>query len=535
MDDMLFRTEDIQDEDIFKYYVETQRDIEIVTQLKSKTPVILVGSRGVGKSFLMRVAEQEMLRDFEVDRVFPIYLTFHRSSLLRTNSDEQFKNWMMSHICNRLLRTIRRKGFALTGEVIEVFAGGKTREDDIEDAPIVKLSKAFDESWRSSDAIDSSAVPSIDEFKDAIQDLCEQINAKRIVILIDEAAHILVPAQQRIFFSLFRDLRSPYLGIKAAVYPGATYYGESFQASHDATFVKLIRDIKDASYVSNMKAMIIKQIENPVTLSNIESRGDQFSILAYAASGNPRSLIKSLGLLGNITSRSVENTIRTFYRDMIWADHQNLAEKFPPLAEIIDWSREFIDAAVIPDLLDKSSRYITLEKDTTCYFWVAKDIPATAKEGLRLLEYTGVIFEDAVGLIATRRKVGTRYRVNLGCMFAKTSNSSLNYLDLARNVTPKRMMEITSSHPLMEEAAQINVSSEPDNNQILNLHLDKSIEVLDLTEFQKDRLRSIKIETVYDLLNATHEQLQKAHLVGEVRSRRMRDSAITSLFEYLSG
>lgn len=54
-------------------------------------------------------------------------------------------------------------------------------------------------------------IPNLDGFLNLVQDLCEELNIARVVLFIDEAAHVFLPQQQREFFTLFRDLRSPNL------------------------------------------------------------------------------------------------------------------------------------------------------------------------------------------------------------------------------------------------------------------------------------------------------------------------------------
>jgi len=56
MSEFIIRTEDIKSEEILGLYVETARDKRIVELLKSPNPVVLEGSRGTGKSFLLRVS-----------------------------------------------------------------------------------------------------------------------------------------------------------------------------------------------------------------------------------------------------------------------------------------------------------------------------------------------------------------------------------------------------------------------------------------------------------------------------------------------
>lgn len=82
MDELYLRTEDIDDKDILNLCIENEQDRETINLLKSRTPVILEGSRGVGKSFLMRVAAQELKESFAEERVLPVYITFIKSSLV---------------------------------------------------------------------------------------------------------------------------------------------------------------------------------------------------------------------------------------------------------------------------------------------------------------------------------------------------------------------------------------------------------------------------------------------------------------------
>ena len=89
-DDIFLRTEDIPPEDILKYFVETEKDRQIVSTLKSKAPSILVGSRGVGKSFLLRVAQAQMRLEFEATKVLPVYVSFMSSPLLQGLSEDVF-------------------------------------------------------------------------------------------------------------------------------------------------------------------------------------------------------------------------------------------------------------------------------------------------------------------------------------------------------------------------------------------------------------------------------------------------------------
>src|SRR5688500_3191013 len=106
--DFYFRTEDIPSDELRALFVETKKDRDIIEQVKARTPVVLVGSRGVGKSFLLQVAEQELSAAFGQDRVLPVYASFNKSALLVTSDPLQFQHYMLARICSRLLRALMK-------------------------------------------------------------------------------------------------------------------------------------------------------------------------------------------------------------------------------------------------------------------------------------------------------------------------------------------------------------------------------------------------------------------------------------------
>ena len=125
--DFIIRTEDVRPEEILGLFVPIQRDQELVDKLKSTSPTIVEGSRGTGKSLLLRVCEQEQFSEFEGGRVLPIYLSFARSSLLTTKDTLQFQYWMLATLCSRIIRVLAQNGLeAQPTEAIKLLTGGHT-------------------------------------------------------------------------------------------------------------------------------------------------------------------------------------------------------------------------------------------------------------------------------------------------------------------------------------------------------------------------------------------------------------------------
>lgn len=536
MADFFFRTEDIRPEEVLDYFVETTKDRQIVDALKNRNPVVLIGSRGVGKSFLLRVAQKELMDVFDKDRVLPIYISFVRSSLLQSSDPDQFKHWMLAKICSSIMRTLTKVG--LLGGVpksIELLAGGavsaamgKTRIEEIADS--------YEASWKTPQiAVSPNGLPTIDNFKEALEDLSDELNISRFAILFDEAAHIFLPEQQRQFFTLFRDLRSHFITCNAAVYPGVTTFGETFQPVHDATMLNIDRDILSSDYVDNMREIVQKQADSNF-LAQIAQYGKNFGILAYAATGNPRLLLKTIAQCPKINSQQVNETIREFYRTEIWAEHSTLSEKYLGHKALIDWGREFIETQVLPDIKFKNDQYMSSDKATSAFFWIHRDAPALVREALRVLAYTGIVSEHAVGIKASRSEIGKRYLINLGCLFALEVSPTNSTFEIAKELTPKRMTEYGSNHPSYKKLIdQADLITNKGIELALKTQLERPSKVLDLTSWQLDRLEELGLKTVRDVLNATEQKLKEANYVGDIRARRMRNAAVAAVFEYLSG
>jgi hypothetical protein len=543
MSEFFIRTEDIKPEEISRYFVETKKDREILNALKARFPVVLVGSRGVGKSFLLRVAQQELLSSFSTDRVFPVYVTFSKSSLINTTDPAQFEHWMLARICGRIVRDLSTNGL-LGAKPREISILSGDEDNTLEPTKVERIAEAFEDSWKQEPTtVDLAGLPSIEQFKDAIEDLCTSLKLSRIVLLIDEAAHIFLPQQQRQFFTLFRDLRSPYISCKAAIYPGVTSFGETFQPIHDANMHALDRNVLDADYVAYMREIVEKQASSEL-ISDIARNGQIFAIVAYAASGNPRVLLKTLNKTKKFNAQSVNEVIREYYRADIWSEHSMLPDRYAGHRTLIDWGRSFIEREVLPDLQKKNISYLQkdgnpvepAEQRSTCFFWIHRDAPQPVKEALRLLAYTGIVSEHSGGIRATRSEVGTRYLVNLGCLFSLEATPAATAFTIAKSLDLRRMSEFGANHSAYQSLlSAVPTFAEPEVGETLRIQLAKSIDVLDITPWQRDGLRGLGLNTVGDVLHASETNLRQIAYVGEVRSRRMRNAAIAAVYEYLSG
>lgn len=533
LEELRLRTEDLKRDEILKLFVPTPADKEIVRMLKASTPIILEGSRGTGKSFLLRVAELELESSFEDYRVLPVYVSFIRSSLVHTQDPLQFQHWMLSKICNRIVRTVKAHGF-VDAFNSKVLAG--TPNAMQEPTPLEQLEDLYEESYKDpGHVIDTRALPTVEQFKDAIEDLCQRHRITRFCLLFDEAIHIFRPEQQRQFFTLFRDLRSPYLSCNAAVYPGVTSYGDVFELTHDATLKRLDRDMSSPWYLDGMRDLATRQVDS-TTAAAILRNISMFSVLAYCVGGNPRLLLKNLAECPQLRALEVNELIKNFYRSNIWSEHSSLAESYPGHKALIDWGRNFIENEVLPKLNERNSR--ALREGTTessCYFWIQRDAPEAVKHALRLLAYTGIVQKGEDAIRGTRAELGTRYTVNFGCVLSLQANPTTVGLELVRKLSIKRFVEFGANHPSFQSIRSITLEGE-DTLRTLNEQLNRPIDELDLTDWQKGQLKKSGISTVGQILRADESFfISRLYYVGPKRARRIKNAADAAVLEYLSG
>lgn len=553
MNNIIYRTEDLKDTEILNFFVESTMDREIIQSLKSKSPVLVMGSRGNGKTMLLKVAEQELDKVFEEEKILSVLVSFKKAGFIHQDEREYFNHWMMSKILIALKRKIRKTVGIGEFKLFQSFYQSNNEENTIinklEDfsSKIEKATKKrniiekaeLEDLYKDVDEI--KPVGNIEYFHELIEELCEEANIDRIIILFDEACHNFIPYQQREFFTLFRDLRSPYISCKAAVYPGLTSYG-TFQPFHDAEVKTINRDISQESYISNMREILEKQMDSD-SYKKISETGALLNDLIYASTGNPRLLLKSVFSATNefktkLKTTTVNEVIKSFYRNDIWSEHTKIADLYGNIKPLVNWGRNFIEDVVIVDTLNKNNDRLSLstsDNRTTSYFCIHRDAPESVKKALRLLEYSGIIILHTQGTRA-RNSVYDRYLLNLGVMVAQEYNPTDFIKKILPNLTATLYTDYGMSSPKYPDLTLINkIADYKGGDEFLSIILQKSIEELDLTNFQKKLLLDDGINTVEQILSKSEEDLKKVAYIGEKRSRIIWNSAYNSVIEYVSG
>jgi hypothetical protein len=537
MSEFYLRTESIKATEIQELSVVNSSDRNIINALKSPEPCLLEGSRGTGKSFLMKIAELEI--EAANNSCVSVFVPFNKSSLINTDDELQFYHWMLAKTLKSLINKLRKKGMIVSRYPANLLSNDESDNNETVENTLKNIVTVFEESYKGNFDLDVSSLPDIEDVKEAIENICEENSLERIFFFFDEAAHVFRPEQQRQFFNLYKDLRSPYITCNAAIYPGVTYFGESFEITHDCTYKRIERNIKDADYLQYFKDIVFKQADESLRQS-LDNQRDLFNTLAFSAGGNPRMLLKTIQDLRRINTSSVNSLIKSFYRGQIWAEHTELGEKYKGHKSIIDWGRDFLEKTVIPTIEDYNlTRREKGIDEASIYFWIHKDAPEAVKEALRLLTYTGIIRRVDSSIRATRAELGTRYEVKYGCIISLESSPHNESADFFSALSLKKFPEFGKNHSAYTtiEAVEFSDGSDDQYEESLKNMLEKPIDVLSLlTDWQKGALKQAGINTIEELhSNSEQSLIESIYNVGPVRARLMKNASTAELLEYLSG
>lgn len=545
----IIRTEDIKLSEITNIYVETESDRSIINNLKSNSQLLLIGSRGIGKTMLIKVAENELNREYSTEKVLPVYLSFSKSMLVNNRFDNKsFQYWMYAKLLNEFRNSILEKGIiTVDSDPFKMLF----KQEEKSESNLDKFIAILESSWRNQRKIEKKeiieilgidesnfkVIDDIDFIKEIIKTFCVKFSISKVIFFFDEACHNFIPRQQREFFSMFRDLRSPHICCKAAVYPGISYYS-TLQLFHDVNSVVIERNIADENYIESMRNMVRCQIEDHRFREKLEKQGECFDALIMCCDGNPRLLLKSIEQaskgFGSFKKNNVNSTIKNFYRVQIWQEHTKLSSFYPGHKEMIDWGRIFIENNVLIETKNKNGK----NGKQTIFFAIHKDAPESVKSSVRILEYSGIIRLHTEGT-KVRGEIYDRYQLNLGVVVAYEDEKSSveRSKEIFENLSVKIYTEYGKNSPVFNGINKgISLGSESEDMIIvLNNILQKSLDILDLTQHKKNELQKINIRTIKDILESTEEDLQKANYIGPFYSRKIHNVAYNAALEYISG
>ncbi len=568
------RCEDLLYEQIRDVSVIGVFERRILDALKGSGANLLEGARGVGKSMLLRMAEIELDGAFERDRKLGVYVNFKTSTLLegvKAGERDAFQIWVNI----KLLEAVHEKLLALNliakggsqDPYFRVFGIHSVHEmkalleDKIHLLQKLAFNKQDNASIINEIGPDFLAKAQDTSFLTAmLKDVTDTFVMNKIIFFFDEAAHTFIPAQQAIFFEIFKLLHGDTIACKAAVYPTVTSYGRNFEVGQDAIILPVFRfDPGEAGRQENrqhFRSILEKRLAGNNSLKKkIFQRGAELDLCIDLSNGNPRALLHIINSAlsgGNpLSDRSVNLAVQSYVDQELIPYHQSLAKRLPTYSSHVRVGLELLRGYIIPEIRNKNHRK-TKSAYQSAFFTLQRDMSPNLKLALDILSYSGLLSQLGTVKIAGGN-TGPRYVVNLALMaterafdtprtaeaigrlsltdyreFSSADSQIQNYLS-SRLLHTQTCAECSAT--LLPNARFCSecghaVSATP----IVSSLLEESVEELSISDRLKKRIQP-KFSTVGSVVQAKRSELMVIPYIKDVRSRIIKNAAD----EFISG
>lgn len=449
-DFILDRTESLDNKLIKEYFI--NRDNSKISRLLDSEQYLLEGSRGVGKTMLMKAAMLQCQTEFGKNSILPVWVSFEESIRIErisiiSNNIDPFLQWTMGKIlyeCLSKIIELKPKSIeALNSRLATIFNIPSTNsfekyvqilddyiglleKGDLEDNEKLQLHSPSSELIRILDNPQS--------FKEFLLELIRCYQLQRIIFLFDEAAHVFSHTQQEKFFTFFKSLRDPSIACKAAVYPGITNYGKYFERGQDAKELKIQwspLEKDDVDYIEKIIKLRLQAYD--VTYWNkLSNNREVLRMLCVCSSGNPRFAFHILDELENakafkttnISFQVLINAVRSVFSTK-WKEFETLKYRLIKYEKYIAEAESLIKDNILPNLRLWNDKQRKKKAKLSIGFYITTSAFDKLEKIFSVLAYSNIVNIDY-----SKKSVGHHkysYYISL--------NPSLLFTDLAiRNI-----------------------------------------------------------------------------------------------------
>ncbi len=475
--DLILACEDFSQKDFERYHCFYKYEESIILQLMAHGPVLLKGGRGTGKSALLREANRRLGKSTSA---CGIYLSLRQLKLLRTQGNDYEREFLRILIdaMNCVSKGMYEYEFAPNLDVYEVHN------------EIKKFSRHI---------------------------------GKRIVLFLDDAAHIGRETGLEEFFDIFRTLSSDAVSCKAAIYPGVTRFGTRFDVYNDAKVIDISRRYGQAGFkeffYEVLKLRYTDYVVGDRYFTNISAE-ETAEFLGLAVLGNVRSFIRGCSMLfedeKKITYAKLSEILLKLASDFFWPMIEEIRYKIGIYEPLMDCCLEIAEV-IYRDCGDK--------KATT--FIMHRNLVNKYSKPLEILEYAGFISKREASRGMKQGGRGTRYAVNLCNVLEKVQGTRLTkelYQEWLNPTVEDVQFAANNSTFSQLELPETDIRH---NLSILDLDIDRlkksNVFPYGLTEDKIQRLKQNGYKTVGQLAESTEDQLKGIDRIGDRTIERIKN------------
>lgn len=567
------RSEDLKLQEVRELGVVTDFERGIIDSMKSPGAHLLQGARGVGKTTLLRLTEAEMDSAFPSTKILAVYINFKASTILEgisANQKNAFQVWVNTKILQSIhekLVTLRlltdedkhdpyERVFGISG-VEQTGSFLTTKLHQIQKLAFAKDKSAVEREL-GEDFLNSLFDPSF--LGSLIFDVSARFNLSRITLFFDEAAHTFIPAQQEIFFELFKYLQGGSVACKAAVYPTVTSYGRNFEVGQDAVILSMDRYEPAGSarrlYRRQFRDIVEKRLP-PTSKKRKEifSHGALLDICVDISTGNPRAFLHILNevLRNGFSARAVSLAAQDYVDKELLPYHLNLAKRLPKYAAHVRVGLEMLRGYIIPEIRKKNRSETKSSYQAAAFTLPVRDISPNLRLAIDILCYSGILLSAGTVKIANK-KTGQRYIVNISLLLSERAFASPLIKDALDSISLTDYREFSATDITLESyvdelntvgdscphcSAQLVPNAKfcaqcgskvAETSSVIAGLLEDGIDELSISGRLKNRIRP-RFPKVGHVVQASRDELMAVDYIKDVRSRIIKNAAD----EYISG
>lgn len=547
-------------ENILKVTFDNDFYKSIRSQLLDKSPKLLVGPRGVGKTHQMRLALSESINDSTLP--FTLYVTFNQYYHLEPltkftpNARQIFHVWGLSQIFDSIINYLNLTD---NSNIIEsIFKMVKFSREDLFDFESMAKKGIDPGDHILMRLIDIKLIISI------INYVTESLGRRRSVILLDDAAMSLSNEYLFEFFEIFQALKTSKISPKASVYPGTTQYGPKFHARHDASFINAWLSVDDEAYKESMKGIFKSQLQNLTIPSDV------IDLFVYASFGVPRALLGMIrsyyNIQGSATQRKINDVIDE-QANLVLAEFDSLSYKVPQFKSIIRSGKDlfFKIIDIFPE--ENSKLKDSEEKQSQIGFVKDKDYQRPMIERmLSLMQEAGLIYKTTPVSHGVDREYDryTPHYVNLikakafGFSRGSSAKATVEFIErqAAKHPIRRRLKSLLGTETIEQLSPDLppcqncghsrinedqkfchNCGSPLINRSIFEDFIRISIDELPLTPWLKRKVHEeTQLKTIADFISAQDpaSELRRASGIGPKRSVKVVEVVNSQITSFLS-
>jgi hypothetical protein len=582
------RTESLNEQLIKEYFIDKNDDK--ISRLQDSEQYLLQGSRGIGKTMLLKIAEINASEKFGQNSLLIVWISFEESIRLERikvldSEVDPFLQWTMGKILIEVLdKIIKLKPLGidkLNSRLSSFFSSYKKTETENEYLRYTQILHEYIEVLETADIENNKMLSEIapstelvrildnpNSFKRFILELVRDFDLERIVFLFDEAAHVFSPSQQEKFFTFFKTLRHPKIACKASVYPGITNYGKYFERNQDAKELRVSWSPQEIQDINFIKKILKKRLQdfNAEYWNKLTINQDIINTICICSNGNPRFSFHIIDELQNsnafkkknITPSILINCLRTVIEGK-WSEFITLTNRLVKYKDFIVQAESLIKNIVIPNLREWNNKRRKINKKLSAGFYIEVSAYEKISKLFDILAYSNFININESKKSLGHNKYGYYISLNPSLLFSDlVLRYSEEVQDLSTNIdnnqayyesTPE-IKHLINSLNITEDEYHCSsnkcdfITSDPsftfckkcgtkmeitESESLYKILRSHDIEYLNLTPKIITRLKR-KFTTIGEIYDAKPDDIRMAY-IQDVRIEKIKNAAI----EYMAG